>query len=78
MLVTSRASSGTKTDSSRWKAGDRIGFAKMMYTRVFFKDGAGDTENSMGTVNAALCLPKEDLDEATRRAEERSKIDPWS
>jgi hypothetical protein len=59
------------------KSGDRIGFAKMMYTRVFFQDECGDTETSKGTVNAALDLPSEDLDEATRRAQERSKVDPW-
>ncbi|CAI6340716.1 unnamed protein product [Periconia digitata] len=66
-----------KDGVEQMKSGDRMGFAKMMYTRVFFKDGAGDIETSRGTVNAALSLPKESLDEATKRAEERSKIDPW-
>ncbi|KAJ5855668.1 uncharacterized protein N7529_009612 [Penicillium soppii] len=57
--------------------GDRIGFVKMLYTRIFFEDGAGNIE-SKGTVNELLGLPKEDIDEATKVALERSKTSPWS
>lgn len=55
------------------KEGDRTGFVKMMYTRVFYPDGCGDFESHRGTANAALGLPKEDLDEATKAAMERAK-----
>ncbi|KAK5171145.1 uncharacterized protein LTR77_004289 [Saxophila tyrrhenica] len=62
-----------ETGLEQIKEGKRAGFVKMMYTRIFFQDGAGDTEHSKGTVNAALGLPKEDLDEATKRAVARAK-----
>jgi hypothetical protein len=61
------------TGIKEMKEGNQIGFAKMMYTRVFFPDGSGDTEHNKGTVNAVLGLPKDDLDEATARAIERAK-----
>jgi hypothetical protein len=51
--------------------GDRTGFAKMMYSRIFFPDGNGNFEKTRGLSNAALGLPKDDLDEATKRAVER-------
>ncbi|KAJ5604576.1 hypothetical protein N7510_009730 [Penicillium lagena] len=57
--------------------GNRTGFVKMLYTRVFYPDGSGDIENSKGTVNALLGLPKEDLDEATKAAEVRSRTHPF-
>ncbi|MCJ1351599.1 MAG: hypothetical protein MMC33_001583 [Icmadophila ericetorum] len=57
--------------------GDRMGFLKMMYTRVFYPDGCGDYEKSRGTANAVLGLPREDLDEATRAAIKRSKEVTW-
>nr|POE85420.1 hypothetical protein CFP56_43736 [Quercus suber] len=60
------------------KEGQRIGFAKMMYTRVFYPDGCGDFEHNKGTLNAMLGLPKEDLDAATQRALERSKGPQWT
>ncbi|KAJ6179091.1 hypothetical protein N7519_009552 [Penicillium mononematosum] len=56
--------------------GDRIGFVKMLYTRIFFEDGAGNFE-SKGTLNGWLGLPKDDIDEATRAAIERSKSTTW-
>lgn len=56
--------------------GDRIGFVKMLYTRVFYDDGSGNVE-SKGTLNGLLGLPKEDIDEATKRAIERSKTTTW-
>ena len=53
------------------KEGNRVGFAKMMYTRVFFEDGVGNIEEK-GLANEALGLEVEDLDEATVRALERA------
>jgi len=57
--------------------GKRVGFAKMMYTRVFFPDGCGDFEHNKGTLNSVLDLPKEDIDETTKVAVERSKLPQW-
>jgi hypothetical protein len=47
--------------------GIRTGFAKAMYARIFFTNGDGDYESKWGLANDLLGLPKEDLDEATRR-----------
>lgn len=58
--------------------GNRIGFAKMMYTRVFYPDGSGDTEHNKGTINNLLDLPTEDIDEATEVAVERSTKPNWA
>jgi hypothetical protein len=57
--------------------GKRIGYAKMMYTRVFYPDGCGDFESHKGTLNNLLGLPKEDIDEGTKTAIERSKAPSW-
>jgi hypothetical protein len=57
----------------KMQAGDRVGFAEMMYTRMFYNDGVGDYEHK-GLINDALGLPVEDLDEATKAAVERSKV----
>lgn len=57
--------------------GSREGFAKMLYTRVFYPDGCGDIEHK-GTVNDLLGLPTEDMDAATLVAIERAKTHPWS
>jgi len=51
------------------KAGNRMGIAKAMYARAFYPNGDGDYE-SKGLANSALGLPKEDLDEATKRTVE--------
>jgi hypothetical protein len=59
------------------KESKRIGFAKMMYTRVFYDDGCGDFEKNKGTINALLGLPREDINEATRVAWKRSKVHSW-
>lgn len=59
------------------KEGKRIGFAKMLYTRIFYPDGCGDTENGKGTLNSLLDLPSENIDEATKIAIERSKSPSW-
>ena len=52
--------------------GNHAGFAKMC-ARVFYPDGCGDFEHHKGTINMLLDLPEEDIDEATKRAVERSK-----
>ena len=59
------------------KAGDRMGFVRMMYTRVYYDDGSGDYEKARGLVNGVLGLPKEDIDEATRAAIQCSKDVPF-
>ena len=64
-------------DIEAMKKGERIGFAKMMYTRVFYPDGCGDYEKTRGTINELLGLPKEDIDEATKAAIQRSKETSW-
>ncbi|KAJ5924416.1 hypothetical protein N7466_008603 [Penicillium verhagenii] len=56
--------------------GSRIGFAKMLYTRVFYQDGAGNIE-AKGPLNSMLGLPTEDIDEFTKIAIERAKPQPW-
>lgn len=50
------------------KNGDFMGFARAMYTRNFFPDGAGEFETRHKLVNDVFDLPKEDLDTATREA----------
>jgi hypothetical protein len=68
-----RYSSGIK----ELQEGNRIGFAKMMYTRVFYPDGCGDFEHNKGTLNNLLDLPKEGNDEAAKAAIEHSKASNW-
>lgn len=55
------------------KEGKREAFANVLYSRIFFPDGSGNFEDSKGTLNSMLGLPKEDLDEATKAAIERQK-----
>ncbi|KAK1965152.1 NAD(P)-binding protein [Colletotrichum eremochloae] len=64
-----------ENSEERWKAGheslrsgDRSGFSRLMYTRIFFSSNDGDVENKHGLVNEALGLPKEDLDSTTGEA----------
>jgi hypothetical protein len=47
-----------------------MGFAKAMYTRIFFPNGGGDFESSRGLANSAIGLPEDSLDEATKRVVE--------
>lgn len=65
---------------AEFAAGDRAGFAKMMYSRVFFPNGGGNFEATQTLANGVLGLPKEDLDEATARsvAMVESGWTPWS
>ena len=58
------------------KKGDRMGFAKQMYTRVFFPDDSGNFEKRKGLSNKLLGLPEENIDEATKAAIERQKNTP--
>lgn len=57
--------------------GDRTGFARMMYSRVFYPDDCGNYEKTKGTINDLLGLPGEDIDEATKAAIQRSKEAIW-
>jgi len=50
------------------QSGNRAGFAKMLYSRMFFPDLAGNFEALRGLDNDKLGLPKEDLDEFTKVA----------
>ncbi|KAJ4377757.1 hypothetical protein N0V83_000587 [Neocucurbitaria cava] len=52
------------------QSGNRTGFAKAMYARLFFESGEGDYETGHELDNGKLGLPKEDLDEATKKAVE--------
>lgn len=45
--------------------GDRTGFSRQMYTRVFYPTGEGDYSR-LGLANEALGLPEEDIDGSTR------------
>ena len=77
--VTKELSSQRYADGIKeMKEGKRIGFAKMMYTRVFYPDGAGNLEQHENMLNSVLNLPEEDIDEATRAAIEQSKTPLWS
>ena len=60
------------------QGGDRMAYVRMMYTRLFYDDGCGNFEARRGVSNEMLGLPKEDLDEATARAIERTDSDPWA
>lgn len=59
------------------KKGDRMAFARQMYTRVFYPDDSGDFEKRLGLQNEMLGLPKEDMDEATRAAVKRQQESTW-
>lgn len=66
--VHERFSSGLK----EIKEGKHTGFPKMI-SRVFYPDGSGDVEHNKGTLNSLLNLPREDIDEATKAAIDRSR-----
>ena len=50
------------------RKGNFLGFAQLMYSRVFYQDGSGDFETSKGLQNDELGLPKENIDEYTKIA----------
>ncbi|KAK5065002.1 hypothetical protein LTR84_000837 [Exophiala bonariae] len=53
---------------SMFKAGNRLGFAQLMYTRVFYPSDEGNYEKRGLLTNELLGLPEEKFDEATKRA----------
>lgn len=62
-----------KEGMEEMQAGNFLGFAKAMYARLFYPSGEGNYEMIGGLDNEKLGLPKEDLDEATKRAVEMVK-----
>ena len=48
--------------------GDRSAFGQMLYSRIFYPDNPGDFESKQELANEVLGLPKEDLDQATKKA----------
>lgn len=48
--------------------GDMAGFGKLLYSRVFFKDGSGNFEARRGLHNGILGLEEEELDDFTKIA----------
>ncbi|KAH8666472.1 CipA protein [Xylariales sp. PMI_506] len=52
--------------------GNRLGFLRAMYTRIFYPDGSGAYERTHGLDNEVLGLPQEDLDTFTKIAIERA------
>ncbi|KAH8812451.1 putative oxidoreductase CipA [Xylogone sp. PMI_703] len=51
-----------------FKAGDRTGFAKLLYSRAFFPESSGNYGAIRGLHNDILGLPKDDIDEYTKVA----------
>ncbi|EON99297.1 putative oxidoreductase - protein [Phaeoacremonium minimum UCRPA7] len=52
--------------------GEHSAFVRLLYTRVFFKNGDGNFEAKHGLANGTLGLPKEDFDATTKAG-----IDAW-
>lgn len=48
------------------EAGERLGFAKALYTRMFYPNGDGNFQAKLN--NEVLGLPEESIDEATKEA----------
>ncbi|KAI3549987.1 hypothetical protein CSPX01_02162 [Colletotrichum filicis] len=64
-----------ESSKKRWEAGyealrsgDRNGFSRMMYSRIFFSATDGDVEHKHGLANMDLNLPVENLDQVTAEA----------
>ena len=62
-----------KNGMEEFKKGNMLGFAKLLYSRVFFPDGSGNYEATKGLHNDVLGLPKEDFDECTKIAVEMAE-----
>ena len=62
-----------KEGVEEFQKGNRIGFAKLLYSRVFFEDDSGDFSATRGLDNEVLGLPKEDFDEFTKLGVEMSE-----
>ncbi|KAK3713741.1 hypothetical protein LTR37_008227 [Vermiconidia calcicola] len=60
-----------KRGSEMMTQGNMAGFAILLYSRIFFKDGGGNVSHKLD--NEALGLPEEDIDEATRVAVEMAQ-----
>lgn len=56
-----------KEGKEKMNAGDRQGYAQLLYARVFYPTDEGNFEKRGLLHNDLLGLPKEDLDEATKR-----------
>jgi hypothetical protein len=52
------------------KKGERLGFARALYSRGFYPNGGGDYESSRGLDSGKIGLEKDDLDVATKRTVE--------
>ncbi|KAI8580292.1 hypothetical protein K450DRAFT_237781 [Umbelopsis ramanniana AG] len=59
--------------SQKLQKGDYSALVTVLYSRSFFKDNAGNTALTRGLDSDKLALPKEDLDEFTKIAVERSE-----
>jgi len=59
-----------KRGLEKLKNGNRLGFPTASYARIFCPNGDGDFESKWGTSNHMLGLPKENIDEATKRVVE--------
>lgn len=57
------------------QAGNQMGLATAMYSRIFFPQGDGDYGSRNGLANERLGLPKEDLDVITKRAVDMAEDD---
>jgi len=56
-----------KNGLEEMKKGSMLGFAKAMYSRVFYPNGDGDYETSKGLDNSLINLQKDSIEEATKR-----------
>ncbi|KAF2652631.1 putative oxidoreductase CipA [Lophiostoma macrostomum CBS 122681] len=61
-----------------FSTGNRSAFPRMLYTRFFTDDGAGLYEDKHGLDNEKLGLPKEDIDEYTKKAVELAESDYYA
>ena len=59
-----------KDGKDEMQKGIMTGMAKAMYARGFFPNGDGNFESSRGLANDLIGLPKDSLDEATKRVVE--------
>lgn len=65
-----------KAGVAQLRGGDRMGFGKLLYARMFYPDQCGNYEDTRGLHNDLLGLPKEDLDEFTKIAVDRALHGP--
>jgi hypothetical protein len=62
-----------KSGVEEFQKGNMLGFAKLLYARLFYPDMSGNYEATKGLHNDILGLPKEDLDEYTKIAVEMAE-----